>query len=320
MIRIFHNTKFDFLGKWRPAYTAMIVFIVPALVWILVSGFNYSVEFTGGSLMQVEFQEDQDVARVREALASAGVDGAELQSFGSDRELVIRASGAEDVARQAEGAEAVVATIRQALDQEFGEDSYEVIRTEAVGPRVGGELRRNAIIALLISFCVTLVYLAWRFEWRFGVAALVSTIADVLATAALIRYINLEVSLFVVGGILTVLGYSLNDKIVVFDRVRENLKKFQKEALPRLLNRSVNETLPRTVMTGTTTLATLSALLVFGGEVIRPFSIVLIFGILVGTFSSMFVAPAALLMIEKRWPHTIGARRDTADTVVPASS
>ncbi|HLV24726.1 MAG TPA: protein translocase subunit SecF [Gemmatimonadales bacterium] len=319
MIRIFNNTNFDFLGKWRIASTALVAFIVPALLWIIIGGFNYSVEFTGGTLMQIEFVEDQDVGRVRNALGSAGIESAELQRFGSDRELVIRASGAADVARQVEGAETVVASIRQALDQEFGEDAYTVIRTEAVGPRVGGELRQRAIIALLISFGVTLIYLAWRFEWRFGVAALVSTIADILATAALMRYINLEVSLFVVGGLLTVLGYSLNDKIVVFDRVRENLKKFQKEALSALLNRSVNETLPRTVMTGTTTLATLLALLVFGGEVIRPFAIVLTFGIVVGTFSSMFIAPSVLLKIEQRWPHAIGARRVTTEGTAPAT-
>jgi preprotein translocase subunit SecF len=309
MFRIFHNTKYDFLGKWRIASTLALVFIVPALVWVLVAGFNYSVEFTGGTLMQVEFNEDQDVARVREALGNAGIDGAELQRFGSDRELVIRASGAEEVERQAETAEAVVTSIRQALDQQFGEDSYQVIRTEAVGPRVGSELRQKAIIALLISFGVTLMYLAWRFEWRFGVAALVATLTDVLATVAFMRYINIEVSLFVVGSILTVLGYSLNDKIVVFDRVRENLKKYQKEAFPTLLNRSVNETLPRTVMTGTTVLATLLALFIFGGEVIRPFATLLIVGVLVGTFSSMFIAPAVLLKIEERWPHAIGARK-----------
>src|SRR5690606_14446980 len=138
-----------------------------------------------------------------------------------------------------------------------------------------------------------------------------------LGTVAFMRYVNLEVSLFVVGALLTVLGYSLNDTIVVFDRVRENLKKFQKEPLISLLNRSVNETLPRTVMTGTTTLATLLALLIFGGAVIRPFAMVLVFGIVIGTFSSMFVAPAVLLRIEQRWPHAIGAKRPTTVAEVP---
>lgn len=309
MLRIFHNTSYDFLSRSRLALTVALAFILPALVWIAAAGFNYSVEFTGGSLLQLEFAQEQNVADVRAALASAGVQDVEIQRFGSDRELVIRAQGAEHVGQQADAAEAVVDIIRGALDQAFGEDAYTVVRTEAVGPRVGGELRRNAIIALLISFAVTLVYLAWRFEWRFGVAALVATMTDIFMTVSFIRYANLEVSLFVVGAVLTVLGYSLNDKIVVFDRVRENLKKAQKEPLPSILNRSVNETLPRTVMTGTTTLATLLALFIFGGDVIRPFAMVLIFGIVVGTFSSMLAAPWLLLSIERRWPHALTTAR-----------
>jgi preprotein translocase subunit SecF len=155
---------------------------------------------------------------------------------------------------------------------------------------------------MIIAFALTLAYLAWRFEWRFGVAAILATIHDLLATLAFMLYMNLEVSIFVVGAVLTVIGYSMNDKVVVFDRVRENLHMHRKETLFDLLNRSVNETLPRTVMTGSTTLATLLALLIFGGSVIRPFAWVLIFGIIVGTFSSIFIASPLLLWIEKKYP------------------
>jgi preprotein translocase SecF subunit len=171
---------------------------------------------------------------------------------------------------------------------------------------VGAELRRQAAIAVLLSFAATLVYLAWRFEWRFGVAAIVATLHDIAATLAFMKYMNIEISLFVVGAVLTVIGYSLNDTVVVFDRVRENLKLHRKMSLYDILNVSVNETLPRTVMTGSTTLATLLALLIFGGEVIRPFAWVLTFGIIVGTFSSIFIAAPILLWIERKWPRKAG--------------
>lgn len=320
MFKIFHNTRFDFLSRSRIAYAVSGLIVVPALLWIAISGYNYSVEFTGGSLMQIQFAEPHDAAVVRGALASAGVDNVELQRFGSDRDLVIRAQGSDEVERQAEAAEAVVSSIRQALTDEYGADAFTVVRTEAVGPRVGGELRRNAIIALAVSFLITLIYLAWRFEWRFGVATLIATMADVIAAAALIKYVNMEVTLFLVGGLLTVLGYSMNDKIVVFDRVRENLKKHQKMPLVQLLNLSVNETLPRTVMTGTTTIATLFALLIFGGDVLRPFAILLIFGIVIGTFSSMFIGPGLLLQIERRWPGAISTKRSSSDVAATAAS
>lgn len=306
MLRILHNTKFDFIRRWKVAAIALLVFILPALVLIPMRGFNYSIEFTGGTLMQLAFRQAPNVADVRGALGDAGVDGAELSTFGSAREIVVRAQEEQTVEEQARGAETVAARITNALTRRFGEGSFTVVRTEAVGPKVGQELRRQALIALVIAFGLTLVYLAWRFEWRFGLAAVLATVHDIIATLAFIQYMGLEVSLFVVGAILTVVGYSMNDKVVVFDRVRENLRSDRRSTLYDLLNRSVNETLPRTVMTGSTTLATLLALLIFGGEVIRPFAWVLIFGIIIGTFSSIYVASPLLLYIEKRWPRAAG--------------
>jgi preprotein translocase subunit SecF len=249
---------------------------------------------------------------VRSTLTNAGIANAEIQTFGSSRELVVRAQEQQHVAQQSVGAESVAQRVRAALDARYGHDTYEVVLTDAVGPRVGAELRRQALIALVLSFAATLVYLAWRFEWRFGVAAIIATIHDIIATLSFMKYMNLEISLFVVGAVLTVIGYSLNDKIVVFDRVRENLKLHRKMSLYDLLNRSVNETLPRTVMTGSTTLATLLALLIFGGEVIRPFAWVLTFGIIVGTFSSIFVGGPVLLWIERKWPRPAGEKGGVA--------
>ena len=177
-----------------------------------------------------------------------------------------------------------------------------MVRTEAVGPKVGRELQGKALVAILASFLVTLVYLAFRFEWRFGLAAVLATAHDIVATIAFMTYLNLEISLIVVAAVLTVLGYSLNDTIVIFDRVRENLRKYRRQHLVDILNLSINETLPRTVLTGGTTLATALVLSFWAGDVIKPFALILSFGIVVGTFSSIYVASPILLAIERRWP------------------
>jgi preprotein translocase subunit SecF len=308
MLRILHDTKYDFIRYWRKSAFIVAVCVLPAVVGILWKGFNYSVEFTGGTLMYVSFAQETGAADVRSALSDGGVAGAEIASFGSDAEYTIRARDEADVTAQADGAESIATRISAALEERFGAGSFTVDKTEAVGPKVGAELRQTSVIALLIAFGLTLVYLAWRFEWRFGVASVLATVHDIVVTFAFIFYAQLEISVFTIGAMLTVIGYSLNDTVVVFDRVRENLTLHRKMTLYDLLNRSVNETLPRTVMTGSTTLATLLSLLIFGGEVIRDFAAILIVGILVGTFSSIFVAGPLLLYIERRWPHDVGDR------------
>jgi preprotein translocase subunit SecF len=204
------------------------------------------------------------------------------------------------------------------LKQKFGENALKVMRTEAVGPRVGQELRRGAIIAILLSFLITLVYLSIRFEWRFATAAVIATSHDVFTTIAFLKLMHLEISLTVVAGLLTVLGYSLNDTIIIFDRVRENLRKGRKETLYETLNRSINETLPRSVLTHATTFAATLALLIFAGEVIRPFAWVMAFGIITGTFSSIYVAAPVLLWIERKWPRKTSTRQSSS-TATPTS-
>jgi preprotein translocase subunit SecF len=309
MLRILHNTRIDFIRLWKQAAMGIALFVIPGLIWVLAANFQYSIEFTGGTLLRVGFTQPPDVAVVRGALTAGGVGNVEIATFG-DNQLIIRAQGSSAIGEQsAGGAEIVGRRIREILTERFGADGFQLLKTEAVGPRIGEELRQQATIALLISFGLTLLYLAWRFEWRFSVAAVLATVHDIFATLAFIKYMNIEISVFVVGAVLTVVGYSMNDKVVVFDRVRENLRASRKEPLYDLLNRSVNETLPRTVMTGSTTLACLLALLIFGGDVIRPFAWVLIWGILVGTFSSIYVASPLLLWIERRWPRAGGTEK-----------
>jgi preprotein translocase subunit SecF len=310
MLRILHDTKIDFIARWKLVTGALIAFLIPAIVWIAISGFGFGIEFTGGTLVQLEFRSPPDIGAVRTA-ATQAVGEVEVQTFGSPRDIVVRAQGREQVQRQRGGAATVAGQIQRALEQRFGASAFRVVRTEAIGPRVGAELRRNATIAMLISFAVSLIYLAIRFEWRFGLAAVLANMHDIVATFAFIKYAQIEITLFVVGGILTVIGYSLSDTVVVFDRVRELLRRGERVAMRDTLNRAVNETLPRTVMTGTTVIACLIALIALGGSVLRPFALVLLFGIVVGTLSSIYVAAPLLLFIERKWPRHGGESKGT---------
>jgi preprotein translocase subunit SecF len=306
MLRIFHNTTYDFIRPWRIMLGATVAFIIIGLSTLVLGGIRYSIDFTGGTMMQLRFPTPPDVSRLRASLDRGGVRNAEIQSFGSNREFTVRA---QDIAAHPEAknasADSVAFQVRTILDKTFGKGQYQVVRTESVGSRVPSELRSGAVKAILFSFVLTLLYLGWRFEWRFGVAAVVATAHDILTTLAFIKLMNLEVSLTVVAGILTVIGYSLNDTIIIFDRVRENLRRRRREPLYDTLNRSVNETLPRSVMTHATAMAATLALLFFAGEVIRPFAWVMAFGIFTGTFSSIYVAAPVLLWIERRWPREL---------------
>ena len=302
MTRFFASANYDFIGLRRFAYGLTAAVIIPGLIWILAGGLNYSIEFTGGSLVQVKTDQATTAGDIRTALDAGGLHNAEIQQFGSSQDYVIRVRlSATEAVDQAQ-AERTSAAVDSALTHHFGGHHFSMGRAEAVGPKVGGELRQKALVAILLSFLATLVYLAFRFEFRFGVAATIATAHDILTTLAFIRYMNLEVSLVVVAAILTVVGYSLNDTIIIFDRVRENLHKYKRDDLAGILNRSINETLPRSVLTHGTTIATTLALLIFAGEVIRPFAWVMTFGIFTGTFSSIYIASPILLAIEHRWP------------------
>ncbi len=308
MLRIFHNTKYDFIKWWKVAAIATLAFMAIGLASFAVTGRpNYSVEFTGGTLVQLKFKQAGDAGKIRAALDVAGIKSAEVQQFGGPDEFIIRAQERSLVAQQAAGAEKVADRIRTALVTAFGEPAFTVVRKESISPKVGEELSRNAVLAMVLVSLATLIYLAFRFEWRFGVAAVVGTLHDTLITIAFIKLLHLEVSLTVVAAILTLLGYSMNDTIIIFDRVRENLRTAGKESLYSVLNRSINDTLPRSIMTHATTFAASLALLIFAGEVIRPFAWVMTFGIFVATFSSIYVAGPVLLWIEAKFPRKAAA-------------
>jgi preprotein translocase subunit SecF len=303
MIRVFEHANYDIISKRKIAYILSALIIVPGLLLMAIVGLNYSIEFTGGTAVQVRATRDVPIGDIRDALQRGGLSSAELSAFGAPNEFMIRARLSDTTVAGDEGeAQRTAAAVKTSLDQAFGAEAFTVERREAVGPKVGAELRSRAVVAILLSFVATLVYLAFRFEWRFGVAAIAATGHDILATIAFLQYMRLEVSLVVVSAILTVIGYSLNDTIVIFDRVRENLHKYRRQDFVGILNRTVNETLPRTVMTGGAVLLALLALLLLAGEVLRPFAWVMLFGVVVGTFSSVFIASPVLLLIEQKWP------------------
>jgi preprotein translocase subunit SecF len=286
-----------------------IAWVVVGIGFLATRGVNWSTEFTGGTLVQVQFKTPPRDDQLRSVLSGSGVHNIEIQPFGSPLEYTIKGQAADPESPTA--ADSTAAAIRRALAGQYG-DQFSIVRREYVGPRVGSELQRNGVIAVLISFVIVLAYLAIRFEWRFGLAAVVATAHDIVTTIAFLAMLNLEVSLTVVAALLTVIGYSLNDTIIIFDRIRENLKKQRRESLYDVVNRSINETLPRSILTHATTLAATFALLMFAGEVIRPFAWVMTFGIFTGTFSSIYVAGALLLYIERRWPRSEGEQKGTA--------
>ena len=303
-MRFFQHAKYDFISVEKLAWSLTGAIILPGLIFLGIRGLNYSVEFTGGTMIQVDTDSPADFGKIRTALDAAGVKGAELQAFGtSGQEFIVRARVGESTGTlDANNTQLTIGAVQGALNGVLGASHYKLGHTYAIGPKVGAELRGQALWLIFLSFFVVLAYLAVRFEWRFGVAAVLATAHDIVATIAFISIMHLEVSLVVVAAVLSMVGYSLNDTIIIFDRVRENLHKFKRSDLYGVLNLSVNETLPRSVLTHGTALATLLSLAIFGGEVIRPFALVMFFGVFTGTFSSIFIASPILLYIERRWP------------------
>ena len=307
MLRLIHGTNFDFIKHWKTAVGLTLAFIVVGMAMLAVhkkthgTAINWNVEFVGGTFMQLKFAKETEAQAVRDAVSSAGFE-AEVAQFGDKTEYTVRAGAAGREATTG-SADSTSMLIRRALQAKFGDTTQvKVVRSEFIGPRVGAELQRNATIAILISFLVTLIYLAIRFEWRFGVAAVIATAHDLLSTLAFLAIMRIEVSLTVIAALLTVIGYSLNDTIIIFDRVREDLKKNRTDSLYTVLNKAINETLPRSVLTHATVAAATLSLLLFAGEVIRPFSWIMLFGIVTGTFSSIYIAGPMLLWIERKWP------------------
>ncbi|MGI6852981.1 protein translocase subunit SecDF [Mesorhizobium sp. 1B3] len=287
------DTTLPFMGWRRYAFTLSSIVSIACVVLFLTIEMNYGIDFRGGTSIEVQAKGDQaDSATVRAALSELNIGDVQVQEFGTARELLIRVEGqqAGDNAEQS-----VVEKVRMAL-----EDDYDFRRVESVGPTVSSELARAGTIGVLASLVAMLIYIWFRFEWQFGLGAVIATVHDVVMMVGLYVVTGLEFNLTSIAAILTIVGYSINDTVVVYDRVRENLRKYKKMPIEQLLDLSMNQTLSRTVLTGVTTLLALVALYLFGGEVIRSFTFAMIFGILVGTYSSIFVAGPLLILFKLR--------------------
>lgn len=304
-MRIFQHANFPFMQWRRRAYVITAALLIAGVASMIMNvgrygdWLNFGVDFKGGTLVQLKFNQPVQVDQIRGAAEAAGHDDWEITNFGGGNEFLVRTGSFSESLGQT-GREQVA----QVLSSRFQADQYQVVRTEAVSAKVGDELQYRALIAILLSFLITLMYLWVRFEWRFGLAAIAATAHDIFITLGIIALVGNEVSLGTVAAFLTIVGYSLNDTIVVFDRIREDLGKPRHgRSYLEILNQAINETLPRTVLTASGTLVTLVSLLLFGGPVIRDFALVLILGIFIGTFSSIFVASPVLYFIESKWPH-----------------
>jgi preprotein translocase SecF subunit len=293
------QTAFPFLSYRKAAYVLSAVLFVIALVLVPTKGLNLGIDFRGGTMIEVRMPGDAaDLAGMRATLGALGLGEVALQEFGAPTDVLIR------IERQQGGEEvqlAAVDLLKGALAESYGEDiSYR--RVEFVGPKVSGELLWAGTQAVLYALIAVLIYIWFRFEWQFGIGAVVALIHDVVLTLGIFSLLNLEFNLATVAAILTIVGYSLNDTVVVYDRVRENLRRYKTLPMPALLDRSLNETLARTLMTSLTTLIALGTLFVLGGPVIRDFTFAMMWGVVVGTYSSMFIATPLLLQLHVRRP------------------
>jgi preprotein translocase SecF subunit len=282
-----HGTKWDVVGKRFWFVGLSWVLAIVAAVLLFTRGLNYGVDFKGGALIEIQSKSgDLDIATLRDKLNKLGLGDVQVQSVGSGNEALIRVGQQSDDKSQA----AANDKVRAALG-----DGVNIRRTEVVGPAVSAELKRTGIIAVVVSLFGIFAYVWFRFEWQFAIAAIVALIHDVFITAGMFSALWIEFDLSVVAALLTLAGYSINDTVVVFDRIRENLRKYKRMPLIELMNLAINETLSRTVLTSVVTFLAVLALYLFGTEVIHGFSFAMLFGILIGTYSSIFVAASMLL-------------------------
>ena len=285
-----HDINIDFVGKRKLAMIFSAVVILLGLASLVVNGGpNYGIDFVGGTLVQVKFVEDTDAAKIKDSLASMDLGSVVVQSFGDDaNEFLIRV---QDTGKGKE----LSGMISGNLTTAYGEGNVDIRRVEMVGPQVGKDLRQKGILSLVYAMIGILIYISWRFELRFAIGAIVALLHDVLITLGAFSISGREIDLPIIAAFLAIIGYSLNDTIIVYDRIRENYGKHQKKGFTSVVNLSINETLSRTILTSGTTLLVVLALFLFGGGVIHNFAFAMLVGILVGTYSSIFIASPVLI-------------------------
>ena len=282
------NTSIRFMRIRVIAFTFSGLLILASIVSLLGQGLNFGIDFMGGTLIEAAQEDEIDISALRSRLNNLGLAQVQIQEFGTSNDVLIRISGQKNTVNAEENL-STVAAIREEIEGDF-----EIRRVEIVGPQVSGELIQAGLLAVSLAVISMLIYIWFRFEWQFSLGSVIALVHDVVLTLGIFSVLQIEFNISILAAILTIVGYSMNDTVVVYDRVREKLRKYKKMKLTELLDLAINKTLSRTVMTSVTTLIALFSLYIFGGEVIRGFTFAMIFGIVVGTYSSIFVAAPIL--------------------------
>ncbi|RKZ33959.1 protein translocase subunit SecF [bacterium] len=299
MLELIKNPKIDFLKSSKLTFSISGAIILIGIISIIAhGGLNWGIDFTGGTLVEIRFEKALDIGKVRSALAELGLAESDVQTIGtSSREFLIRTKITGE-----KGETSIDKKILALFKEKLPDNPSEIMRIEAVGPKVGSELRWRALWATILAFLGILLYVSFRFQFRFGVAAVLALFHDVFITITVLSLINAEFSLTTIAALLTIIGYSINDSIVISDRIRENIRVMYREAFSKIVNISLNQTLSRTIITSLSTLLALVSIFLLGGRVLRLFSIPLIIGVIVGTYSSVFIVSPVVASWEEKFP------------------
>ncbi|MDI6775877.1 MAG: protein translocase subunit SecF [Syntrophales bacterium] len=294
------GTNINFVGKMKFAFGCSLLMIIISIVSVIwQGGLNLGIDFSGGTLIQIKFQKEPPIESIRSVFTSLGLENSIIQQFGSDEVVVRTASISSDLLKD------ISRRLEDALGRAYGRGASLVQRVEVVGPKVGSDLRNKAIMALVFSWLGMLIYIAWRFEFRYAVGGILALIHDVTITVGVFSLLNKEFTLTIVAALLTIVGYSINDTIVIFDRIRENVRKNVRQSLRDTINASVNQTLGRTILTSFTVFVVVAILFFFGGAVIHDFAFALLVGLVTGTYSTVFIASPIVLVWENIKPSKI---------------
>lgn len=297
MIELLKNTNIDFMGKRKYTFIFSGILVLIgffSLIQIILGNANMGVDFVGGTAIQVKFSQNVSLTEVRKALDEGQIKDFDLQDMPTENKVLIRIKKQEE--RLGGFSEKIIETISTRL----AEKKPVIDSVTEIGPKVGSKLRKDALFAIIMSTIGLLIYVAWRFQFRFGVGATLATFHDVIAVLGIFYLLNKEINLVVVSALLTVAGYSLTDTVVVFDRIRENIKKLLKDPIEAVINKSVNEVLSRTIIVSLTTFFAALSLFIFGGEVIHDFALAILIGIAIGTYSSIFIASPIVILLSKK--------------------
>tara|TARA_Y100000591_G_C21827077_1_gene697288 strand:+ start:57 stop:974 length:918 start_codon:yes stop_codon:yes gene_type:complete len=295
------DTSINFLSKTKIFISLSLIFLIASIFLLLSRGLNFGIDFNGGTLIEVQkISGNADVSEMRSRLGQLDLGNIQLQEFGKKTDLLIRV---EQLSEEEGVQQVIINEISEVVEKD-----YKIRRIEVVGPKVSAELIKKGIIAVITAVISVLIYIWFRFEWQFGIGAIFALVHDIIITIGVFSLLQLEFNLSIIAALLTIVGYSLNDTVVIYDRIREELRKYKKMPIVELINQALNLTLSRTLMTSITTLLALISLYLFGGEVIKGFTFAMIWGVLIGTYSSIFIASPILigLNIKRDWSKNDG--------------